>query len=351
LHPFGFRDLEARDSMRANAIFRIASQTKALTTVAAMILQEEGKLLITDPVGKYLPEYQKTKVAIGRDSGRYEIVDAKRAITIRDLMTHTAGISYGSGPARELWTQAGINGWYFADRDEPIRETIRRLASLPFDAQPGERFVYGYATDILGVIVEVVSGKPLDQFIAERILKPLKLNDTQFFLPPSKRNRLVTVYSAGKDGTVSRTADDGGMQSQGKYVDGPRKSFSGGAGLTSTASDYGRFLQMLLNGGEMDGVRILSRKSVELMLASHLSPEKYPEPGNAFGLGFRVLTDLGANGQLGSVGQWGWGNAYHGTYWVDPKEKMIVVYMTQLIPAGSIDDFAKVRALIYQALN
>lgn len=351
LHAFGMRDVEAKDSMRPDAIFRIASQSKALTSVAIMMLQEEGKLLITDPVGKYLPEYQKTKVAIARDSGRYDVVDAKRAITIRDLLTHMAGISYGYGPARQAWSEAGITGWYFANRDEPIRETVRRMAALPFDAQPGERWIYGYSTDILGAVVEVASGQPLDVFIRTRITQPLRMKDTQFYLPPDKRARLTTVYSAQRDGTITRAPDTGVMESQGMYVEGPRKSFSGGAGLTSTVSDYVRLLQMLLNGGELDGVRILSRKSVELMIAPHVPAGTYTEPGTAFGLGFRVITDLGARGQLGSEGEFGWGSAYHATYWVDPKEKMIVIYETQLLPAGNIDDFARVRAAIYQALN
>ena len=227
----------------------------------------------------------------------------------------------------------------------------RRMAALPMQAQPGERWIYGYSTDILGAVVEVVSGMRLDEFIRKRITGPLKMNNTQFFLSPTQRTRLVTVYSAQPDGKIKRTPDEAGMTSQGKYVDGPRRNFSGGAGLTSTASDYGRLLQMLLNGGQLDDVRILSRKSVELMTAVHVPAETYTEPGSGFGLGFRVITDLGARGQLGSKGEWGWGNAYHGTYWVDPAEKMIVIYMTQLIPAGSIDDFAKVRALIYSSLN
>lgn len=345
---FGARDRESKAPMREDAIFRIASQSKALVSVATMMLQEEGALLIADAVGKYLPEFQKTTVAVPRTGGGYDVVEARRPITIRDLLTHTAGISYGAGPARDRWTAANIQGWYFADRAEPIAATVSRIAALPFDAQPGDRFVYGYATDILGALVEKVSGVPLDQFIRTRITEPLGMKDTHFYLPPEKRARLATVYSAGEGG-MARAPDAGGMVSQGQYVDGPRRSFSGGAGLLSTAADYARFLQMLLNGGELDGVRILSPKTVELMTVDHIG-DRYTTAGVGFGLGFSVVEDLGARGQLGSFGEFGWGGAYHSSYWVDPREQLVVVYFTQLIPAGSIDDHGKLRALIYQAI-
>ena len=348
LKAFGQRDRESKSPMREDAIFRIASQSKALVSVAAMMLQEEGALLLGDPVGKYLPEYQKTTVAVARAGGGYEVVEARRPITIRDLLTQTAGISYGSGPARDRWAEAGIQGWYFADRNEPIAATVSRMPALPFDAQPGERWVYGYSTDILGAVVEKVSGVPLDQFISTRITGPLGMKDTHFYLPAEKRARLTTVYSV-TDGRLTRTPDTGGMVSQGQYADGPRKSFSGGAGLLSTASDYARFLQMLLNGGELDGVRLLSPKTVELMTADHVG-DKYTVPGVGFGLGFSVLKDLGARGTPGSYGEYGWGGAYHSTYWVDPREQLVVTYFTQLLPAGTIDDHARLRALVYQAI-
>jgi CubicO group peptidase (beta-lactamase class C family) len=348
LKAFGQRDRESRSPMREDAIFRIASQSKALVSVGALLLQEEGALLIGDPVGKYLPEFQKTTVAVARSGGGYDVVEARRPITIRDLLTHTAGIGYGSGVARDRWTEAGIQGWYFADRNEPIAATVSRMPALPFDAQPGERWVYGYSTDILGALVEKVSGMPLDRFISTRITGPLGMKDTHFYLPADKRARLTTVYSVA-EGRLARAPDAGGMISQGQYADGPRKSFSGGAGLLSTASDYARFLQMLLNGGELDGVRILSPKTVELMIADHVG-DKYTVPGVGFGLGFTVLKDLGARGTPGSYGEFGWGGAYHSTYWVDPREQLIVTYFTQLIPAGNIDDHARLRALVYQAI-
>jgi CubicO group peptidase (beta-lactamase class C family) len=224
------------------------------------------------------------------------------------------------------------------------------MAALPFPAQPGERFVYGYSTYILGTVVEVVSGLPLDAFLRTRILEPLGMIDTHFYLPPEKRDRLSVVYSAG-DAGLERAPDPGGMVGQGAYVDGPRTSFSGGAGLLSTARDYARFLQMMLNGGALDGVRILSPKTVELMTVNHVGDlfSTWVE-GVGFGLGFSVVQDLGARGQPGSVGEFGWGGAYHSVYWVDPEEELVVVYFTQVIPAGRLDDHARLRALVYQAI-
>ena len=349
LQPFGWSDKESRTSMRQDGIFRIASQTKPIISVAVMMLQEQGALLISDPVGKYLPEFRKTTVAVPKDGNGYEVVQAKRPITIRDLLTHTAGIGYGSGTAKERWGEAKIQGWYFADRDEPIGATISRLASLPFDAQPGERWVYGYATDILGALVERISGVSLEEFLRTRIFQPLGMLDTHFYLPAAKRDRLAAVYSSTESGALGRAPDPGGMVGQGAYMNGPRKSYSGGAGLLSTAMDYARFLQMILNGGTLDGTQILSRKTVELMTTNHIG-SLFPTPGVGFGLGFSVVTDLGARGQLGSVGEFGWGGAYHSAFWVDPREDLVVVYFTQLIPSGDVDDHGRLRALVYQAI-
>lgn len=348
---FGFRDIEADDPMATDDLFRIASQTKAIISVAVMMLQEQGQLLITDPLHRYLPEYAETTVAVPDEDGGYEVVPAERPITIRDLLTHTSGISYGSGPAADQWAEAGLQGWYTAHLDEPIRETVRRMASLPFDAQPGERWVYGYNTDILGALVEVVSGQPLDTFLQERVFAPLGMNDSRFFLTTDpQRDRLVTVYSSGENGLV-RAPDESRMQAQGGYAEGPQRNFSGGAGLVSTARDYARFLQMLLNGGELDGTRLLSPKTVQLMTVNHVGELSHFYPGNGFGLGFSVRQDLGSAGTPGTPGEYSWLGAYHSIYWVDPVEDLLVVYLTQLIPARDIDDFGKLRALIYQAIT
>ncbi|WP_222983298.1 serine hydrolase domain-containing protein [Flagellimonas meishanensis] len=350
LESFGKNDLENNVPMTENSIFRIASQTKAIVSVGVMILQEEGKLLITDPVGKYLSAFMETKVAVKEEGDSYTIVKAERPITIRDLLTHTSGVSYGSGIAQDLWKEAKIQGWYFADRDEPIQATVNRMAGLPFDAQPGEQFVYGYSTDILGALIEVVSGEPLDVFLEKNVLGPLGMSDTHFYLPVEKKDRLAVVYSATENG-LERASNPGGMVGQGAYVDGPKKSFSGGAGLLSTAMDYAKFLQMMLNKGTFNGKRIISPKTVELMTVNHLRDIKYPwGEGTGFGLGFATTENLGSRGVLGSEGEYGWGGAYHSTYWVDPIEELIVAYFTQLIPAVNIDDHGKLRALVYQAL-
>ncbi|MCH7530715.1 MAG: beta-lactamase family protein [Gemmatimonadetes bacterium] len=351
LEALGARDVEAGAPMEPDAIFRIASQTKALVSVGILALQEDGALLISDRVEKYLPAFANHKVAVRSEGGGREIVDGNRPITVRDLLTHTAGIGYGYGPAASAWGAEGIQGWYFGHRDEPVRATVDRLAKLPFDAQPGERFVYGYNTDILGAVIEQVSGLTLEDFLQTRILDPLGMKDTHFYLPDDKRDRLAAVYNQDADGAIVRAPDGPGMQTQGQYVDGPRKSFSGGAGLLSTAADYGRFLQMMLNGGELDGTRVLSPSTVALMTVDHIGHLGIRTgAGVGFGLGFRVRTDVGAGGEAGSVGDYGWGGAYHSTYWVDPVEDLVVVYFTQIIPATGLDDHAKLRALVYSAI-
>lgn len=349
LEAFGWRDIESGSPMQPDSIFRIASHTKAVVSVAIMMLQEEGELHINQPVSRYLPEYAATTVAISDPDGSYRVEPANRQITIRDLLTHTSGISYGSGPAADQWQAAGLQGWYLVHRDEPIRETVRRMASLPFDAHPGERWVYGYNTDILGAIVEVVSGQTLEQFLQEKIFSPLKMHDTHFYLPEDKHDRLASVYSPSADGLI-RAPEGGIMQSQGQYTDQSREIFSGGAGLLSTAADYGRFLQMLLNGGELDGHHLLSPKTVELMTSNHTGNLTHFYAGNGFGLGFSIRQDLGSQGTPGSIGEFSWLGAYHSIYWVDPQEELVVVYLSQLIPAGSIDDHIRLRNLAYQAI-
>lgn len=347
---FGKTDIENNIAMPKDAIFRIASQSKAIVSVAIMILQEEGKLYIKEPLSKYIPEYKNTTVEVANENDGYTIEKAKREITLRDLLTHTAGIGYGYGHAAEEWKKAGIQGWYFANRNEPILTTIRQMASLPMEAQPGEEFVYGYNTDILGAVVEIVSGQTLDVFLRERIFNPLGMNDTYFYLPKEKSKRLTTVYSYN-DEKLERLSDSGEINSQGMYINGPRKSFSGGAGLLSTAMDYAKFLQMMLNEGSFNGNRILSRKSVELMITNHLGEIKFPwGRGAGFGLGFSTVESLGDRGDLGSKGEYGWGGAYHSVYWVDPKEDMVLVYFTQALPANGLDDHIKFRNLVYQAI-
>tara|TARA_Y100000385_G_scaffold266566_1_gene301861 strand:- start:9870 stop:11174 length:1305 start_codon:yes stop_codon:yes gene_type:complete len=351
----GFRDIASDSPMTSDTMFRIASQTKAIISIGIMILQEQGKLKINDPLWRYLPEWRESKVALNSPGGADPsdpppLRDADRAITIRHLLTHTSGISYGGGPAQQQWEEADIQGWYFADREEPIRETVRTMATLPLSSQPGKRWVYGYNTDILGAVIEVASGMELDRFLFQHIFSPLEMNDTHFYVPREKADRLATVYQPKSDGIGIEAAPDlNGMQGQGMYVEGPRSSFSGGAGLISTARDYARFLQMTLNGGELAGNRLLSRKSIELMTTNHLDEIQFRQ-GQGFGLGFSVVTDLGARGSLGSEGEYGWGGAYHSTYWVDPTERLVVVYLTQIRPANGLNDYDALRNGVYQAI-
>ena len=279
------------------------------------------------------------------------MVPARRAITIRDLLTHTAGMSYGTDAtvsalyeAKGLGPAAGF-GWYTADKDEGVCDTMDRLASLPIVAQPGDAYVYGYNTDILGCVVERASGVPLDRFIAERITTPLGMKDTRFFLPVDQRARLATVYASGDGGTIIRAPE--GARGQGHYVDGPRKNFSGGAGLLSTARDYARFLEMIRNGGALDGVRILSPRTVALMTTNQVGTLR-STTGLGFGLGFETVDRYGAAG-LSSVGAFGWGGAYGSNYKVDPEARLVIVFMINQIP-NRTDLGNRFPTLVYQAL-
>jgi len=344
----GWADKESGRRMATDAMFRIASQTKALTSIAIMILLEEGKVALNNPVGRFIPAYARTTVLMDG-----QVVPARRPITIRDLLTHTAGISYGTDSAlASLYRDKGLGpaagwGWYTADKDEPVCTTMERLETLPFSRQPGEAFVYGYNTDILGCVVEKASGVSLEEFITTRITGPLRMSDTYFFVPPAQRDRLVAVYASDTTDRIARAPD--GARGQGHYVDGPRRSFSGGAGLVSTARDYARLLQMLLNGGELDGVRILSPRTVALMTTNQTGT-LYSADGEGFGLGFSVLERLGADNSLFSVGSFGWGGAYGSQYRVDPKQGIVLVFMLNQLPNRS-DVGAKFPTLVYQAMT
>ncbi len=347
--PIGRMDIERNLPLKKDTIFRMASMSKAITSVAAVILMEEGKLRLAEPVSKYLPAFKRTTVIVpSAGGGRYGTVPAKREITIRDLMTHTAGVNYGDGPAAEDYRSAGLFGWYLADKQEPIGTLMERLAALPFAAQPGEKYVYGYSTDILGAVVEKAAGLPLDEFVRTRIFEPLKMTDTAFFVATEKRDRVATVYSLGADGKLVRAPEP--KTGQGDFLDGPRACFGGGAGLTSTAADYLRFLQMLANGGELDGVRILGPKSVEMMTSNQTGRLYREDGGLGFGLGFETTEHVGAAGRPDSLGAYGWGSAYYSKYWVDPQEKLVALFLTQLIPATGSDLQDKFRYLVYQTI-
>ena len=348
---FGWADKEAGRRMTTDTIFRIASQTKALTSVAIMQLIEEGRLSLGRRAGDFIPTFAKTTVATAKMASGVVTEPASRPITIRDLLTHTAGISYGTDSVvSDLYAAKGLGpaagfGWYTADKDEPVCTTMERLGTLPFVAQPGEKWVYGYNTDILGCIVEKVSGIPLDQYLRTRITSLLGMTDTQFFPPPADRARFSAVY-ASKDASYVRAPD--GARGQGHYVDGPRRNFAGGAGLLSTARDYARFLEAMRLGGTVDGVRLLSPRSVRLMATNQVGT-LHSTTGLGFGLGFETTDRYGAGG-MQSEGSFGWGGAYGSTYRIDPDQRLVMVLMMQLVPNGSDlrDAFPN---LIYQALR
>ena len=351
-HAAGWSDVESHRPVTVNSLFRIASQSKALTTVAILSLVEEGKIGLDDPVSRYIPQFAHTTVASRSDTGRVT-KPAARPITIRHLLTHTAGISYGTDSlVAPLYSSAGLGpaagwGWYTADKNEPICTTIERLATLPFVAQPGEKWVYGYSIDILGCVAERASGVPLDELIRTRITRPLKMNDTYFYVPPAAAQRLVTVYASDSTNHAYRAPD--GPRGQGNYVEGPRKSFAGGAGLISTAPDYARFLQMLLNGGELDGVRIVAPHTVALMTHNQVGT-LYDSTGvRGFGFGFGITERYGAIGMT-SVGTFSWGGAYGSSYYVDPVEHLVIVFMVNQLPNGTDLRSDRVSNLVYQAL-
>jgi CubicO group peptidase (beta-lactamase class C family) len=349
LKAYGMQDVENKKPMATDAIFRIASMSKAVTTIAALILYEEGRFMLNDPVSKYIPSFANSVVAVPPPAGsapnvKYTTVPVQRPITIRDLMCHTAGLTYGDGLAEDDYTKANLHGWYFANHDETIGDAVDRLAKLPLHGQPGQAWQYGFGTDVLGRLVEVISGLPLDRFIEERITRPLKMIDTSFYLPPGKEDRLANVYGLEKGRLVLEETTE-----KSDYVHGPRRCFSGGAGLLSTIGDYGRLLQMLLNEGELDGVRLLSPKTVALMHVNHTG-DKYGRDTHGFGLGFWVNDNPGFYGELVSEGAYGWGSAYFPQYLVDPKEKIVAIFMTQLRPAGDLDLNQRFKVLVYQAL-
>ncbi len=351
-HASGWADKEAGRKMSMDTEFRIASQTKALTSVAILQLMEEGKLTIGDRAGKWIPTFEASTVGTKNENGNgLTIAAAKRPIQIKDLLTHSAGISYGTEPevaalyeAKGLGPAAGF-GWYFADKDEPICASMERLGTLPFVSQPGEKWVYGYNTDILGCIVEKASGESLDAFIRSHITGPLGMKDTHFFLPPEKRERFAAVYGSDASGKAVRQPE--GAKGQGSYVDGPRKSFSGGAGLVSTARDYATFLEALRNGGTLGKVRILSPHAVQLMTTNQIGKLR-GDNANGMGFGFDTVDRYGGNG-MESVGSWGWGGAYGTSYRVDPAERLVTVLMIQQLP-NNTDFRDKFAAAIYQAL-
>lgn len=353
----GYSDLEAKVPMKKDDIFRIASQTKAITSVAIMILFEEGKLLLDDPVSKYLPAFKNQQVlaSFNEKDTTYTTVPSKREITIRQLLTHTSGIGYaqiGSKEANAIYAKANLTTGVGIMNDD-LLSAMNRLAKLPLMHQPGEKWTYGLNTDLLGCLVEQISGKTLDQFFKERIFKPLGMRDTYFNIPTTKAARLVKLYRELPNGKLEEAKEKvlNGVNVSPAYPLLGSTYYSGGAGLSSTIEDYAIFLQMLLNGGVYNGQRILSRNSVRMMTMNQIGEVSYGGGFDKFGLGFSVITQGGSARTPANEGTFAWGGAFATSYWVDPKEKMVYLFYRQLQNTTKGEMVEKFRALVYQAMN
>ncbi|HTO45627.1 MAG TPA: serine hydrolase domain-containing protein [Burkholderiales bacterium] len=347
---FGLQDKARNVPMSMDSIFRVYSMTKPVVSVAAMILVEEGRLSLDEPISKYLPEFKDMKVGVesfdpATGAQLFYTLPAKRQITVQDLLRHTSGFTYGTTPktqVQKLYGQAGLFSQKWT-----LDSFCKELAKLPLQYEPGTVWEYGHSSDVLGRVVEVASGQALDRFLAERIFKPLKMVDTAFDVPPAKQGRLAQPQLDPQTGKVAELID----------VTQPATFFAGGHGLTSTAGDYLRFAQMLANGGELDGVRILGPRTIAFMASDHVlgsgierGSNWIPGNGYGFGLGFAVRRETGQSTWPGSVGEFFWAG-YAGTYfWIDPKEQLVPVYMSQE-PNRRQHYRVIFRDLVYQSLT
>lgn len=350
----GYDDREARKPLKRDAIFRIASQTKAITSVAVMMLYEEGKFLLDDNVSKYIHSFKNPQVVDQYNAAdtTYTTIPAKREVTIRDLLTHTSGIGYaqiGYETANAIYAKHHIMSGIGSGRTS-LAEDIQLLGSLPLMHHPGEKYTYGLNTDVLGYLVEVVSGMSLDRFFRTRIFDPLGMKDTYFNVPPEKHDRLVYTYLGDSLGRLSKFPDVLDVNGP-LMIDYPKMNstyFSGGAGLSSTVYDYAIFIQMLLNGGEYDGIRILSPHTVRMMITNQIGELDLGK--NKFGLGFSIITEEGSAESPDPIGTFAWGGAFGTTYWIDPKEKVIALFYRQVWndPAWELSE--KFKVMVYGAL-
>ncbi len=342
---FGMRDIEDNDPMEKDDIFRIASMSKAITSVAVMMLYEDGKFLLNDPISKYIPEFKDPEILVkSNPDGTYESKPAEHEITVRHLLTHTSGIGYGlfHSELKPIYDKAGVpDGLVLTDA--VLGDKIRILAGLPLLHEPGEKYTYGLNMDVLGYFVEVLSGISFDEFLKERIFKPIGMDDTYFFLPEKDIPRLATIYAENEDG-ISRSD----VEEYQYPVKGAKSFFAGGAGLNSTALDYAKFLQMLVNGGSYRGHQLLSPKTVELISMNQVGDLF---GNNHFGLGFGITTDKTVHENLSSVGNYWWGGYFHTHFWIDPKEDMVAVLMLQMYPVIHGEITPKFQNLVYQAIT
>ena len=354
MKPQGMLDREAGKAMPADALFRICSMTKPITSVAVMMLYEEGKFQLGDPISKYLPEFKNPKVLVKPANGGTPYpIPATREITIRDLLRHTSGLTYNWNPdLGKMYDDANV-ATGLLEYDGTIADNVKRLAAQPLLFNPGERWEYSLGVDVLGRLVEVVSGMPLDEFFRKRIFEPVGMKDTYFYVPQEKVSRLAVAYGIFEGKEATRFPDkpvvDGFLTYDASYpIAGPKKLFSGGGGLVSTAEDYARFCQMMLDNGMVNGKRLLSRKTVELMTHDQLGKIG---PDQGFGLGFGVDGVKAPLDELGSPGEYGWGGFFYTSFTIDPKEQMIVIFMAQLHPAGDVGIQNQVKTLAYEAIN
>ena len=337
---FGMQDIAAAKPIQFDTIFRLYSMTKPITSIAVMMLYEEGHFQLTTPVSEFIPAFKDMKVYTEDGSA---IVDAEREVTIKHLLTHTAGLIYESDrddhPIDQQYEDADLYGGDLANM-------IQKLGDIPLLHHPGDAWKYGMSTDVLGYLVQIVSGMPFETFLKTRIFEPLGMNDTGFSVKVENVDRYSKVYEFGADGALQPIEKV-------HAATGPLSFFhSGGGGLQSTAADYLRFCQMVLNGGELDGVRLLGSKTAELVTMSHVPPDWLApkRTGTSFGLGFSVVTNVAETQTLGSVGTCSWGGMASTTFWIDPVEDLIGIFMTQLVGADS-PFHAQFRVLTYQALT
>jgi len=351
---FGMADNESGRNLKRDDIFRIASQSKAITSTAVMMLWEEGKFGLDDPISKYIPEFGKARIldSFSEKDSSFTTRLADKQITIRHLLTHTSGIGYGfiDGDARfrKIYQKAGIID-AFATDPVTIKENIKKLAGLPLHHNPGEKFTYSEGLDVLGYFIEIVSGMPLDKFFRERLFDPLGMNDTWFYLPRSKYDRLVPVQTK-KDGKWIKYPVTS-VYDPDYPVKGAKTFFSGGGGLSSSAKDYATFLQMYLNNGELNGIRILSRTTIQFMMANQVG-DLFTNSGEYYGLAFGVLDQKGqAAGGKGSTGTFEWGGYFNTQYFADPKENIIGILMKQTQDISSDETGNKFRLLVGQSVD
>ncbi len=352
LRAQGMADREAGKPMRTDSIFRICSMTKAITSLAVMMLYEEGRFLLDDPVSRYIPEFKNPKVLVKPASGAPYTIPADKEITIRHLLTHTSGLTYHWNPALGAMYKDADVAHGLLVYDGTNQDSVRRLAALPLLFNPGERWEYGLGIDVLGQLVEVVSGQTLDQFLRARVFGPLGIKDTFFYVPEDKLDRLATAYTWYAEKGLSRFPEapitEGAFSYAADYpYRGPKKLYAGGAGLSSTASDYARFCQMMLDGGKVGAVRLVSRKSVELMTHDQLGKVG---PDQGFGLGFGIDGVKSPLHELGSPGEYDWGGFFYTAFVIDPQEQMITIFMAQLHPTGDLNLDRMFHTLAYQAI-